>query len=187
MHIVARLQSGRDQESVTETYLAIAQNSGYHVIFALALICGALLFGLFQFAFASQRGQGSQALPNTIRITAVPAVAFFVVGGLLSLYQTTAAETLAGLAAESDRPAQLDDFRGLAGEIGLTLSGLSILLAGWQSAVTDRRGTWMLPLSVAAAFYGVSILFDLDTIHRIGSVAYFGWFGVNGALLILDK
>ena len=181
--VAARVSSGVDQETATESVRMLAVNYGWAVAAYTASLIAALALTLL----AALIGQVFRPYDPTLAgITAFALLGAACFGGLAAINGLALAAAYGG-----GLPAQagylpgdggmatymaLAPLRALAGQVGFTFSGLALLSLGGLMTLTGALPRWIGGLGLLVGALMFFIWYDdVAILHRIGGGLYLLW------------
>ena len=173
-----RLQADFDQATFQETLAAIDQNTLWYNWHGISRV----FFGGILMAFATIIATGMSSLHRWQLRTAAGLLGL---GGVAMVISGVLVILISAIYwAEIYDVERFDEYRAIAGSIGNTLIGLSIIL---MAPTQWRLGGLMKISAVLAPIIGISmalVWWDSSAIHRVSGTGFFVWMIITAVSLI---
>lgn len=180
--VYARVASDADQQTLTESLLAVADNRALYSLFgASRLASGLTLLVAGWLLLRTWIIRDRWATPWVPYLFIISGTCTIVSGAcaLIIAYQAdaTAGADITGIVA-------VDDLRWISGKIGFTAAGLALIVAAWFQWLAGGTLRKVSPASVALGVAMQFIWLNAATVvHPIVGGVFFVWLLVIGAML----
>lgn len=186
--VYARVASGADQPTLTESLLAVAENRAMYSLFSASRLASGLtllLAGWFLLRTWIIRDRWATPwVPYLFIISGVCTA----ISGVCALIITYQADAAGAAAADTSGIVAVDDLRWISGKAGFTAAGLALIVAAWFQW---QVGGALRKVSPASVILGVAMQFiwlDAATVaHPIVGSLFFVWLLLIGAMLATGK
>ena len=180
LQVGSRLLSGRDQDTVEAVYAAIADQAAWHALYALCVMAAALLLVAVITSWCRWHATRHALLGRIALWISLAAGACWLVGGLAAMFQTVTGSTaLAGDLAPLT-PAGLEEARAVSSKLGMSLTGVTILMVGARIRLANLAGSVVVMAAALSGLAALGIWLEELPFHRLLGVLYLGWFVAGG-------
>ena len=183
LQVGSRLLSDRDQDTVEAIYAAISSHFVWHAVYSLTVMATAVLLVAVVANWRRWRETQPALLGRVAFWIALAAGACWLFGGLASVLQTLVAPTGMESNLGPLSPAGLEEARAVFGKLGMSLTGLAILLVGAGSRLAGPAGIVMVLAAVVSGVAALGIWWENLPFHRLLGILYLGWFVASGLIL----
>ena len=183
LQVGSRLLSGRDQDTVEAMYAAIAAQATWHAVYSLSVMVAAVLLVAVVANWSRWQETQPVLLGRIAFWIALAAGACWLLGGLAAVLQTWTAPTVMAGNLGPLPSAGLEEARAIAGKLGMSLSGVAILLIGTGTRLAGPAGIVMVLAAAVSGIAALGIWLEDLPFHRLLGMLYLIWFVAGGLML----